>query len=323
MTVTSLKENLPALANNPSDKEKLKEVYDSISSFLVGVFDDWTEDNVATIENGLLKLEINMVPMEFLFGLISLTRSKEDSTNGPIFSLQLPVDVDTLNLDPAVIGSDLLTSTKVQIEGYAFVAGFCYGSVKLFINKEGSKFYFEYSKMYLFNTFTASGIAKVTDSNEVHASGWLGTWFTADFAEKVASKIKDAAEPFIEDVTNAINSKKSECALLQLKPLIDACEAIIGRVSFLTDLAIGKAANAAYFIVKNIGAKIFEIKKAGFDVRVDTKNWGEAAQENQRIVKLVDDPAPSTEDTKGSLPSVKVDHEKVTSLQEAHTNESI
>merc|ERR1712037_226416 len=28
-------------------------------------------------------------------------------------------------------------------------------------------------------------------------------------------------------------------------------------------------------------------------------------------------------DTKGSLPSVKVDHEKVTSLQEAHTNESI
>jgi len=50
---------------------------------------------------------------------------------------------------------------------------------------------------------------------------------------------------------------------------------------------------------------------------------GEAAQENQKIVKLVDDPAPSTEDTKGSLPSVKVDHEKVTSLQEAHTNESI
>jgi len=50
---------------------------------------------------------------------------------------------------------------------------------------------------------------------------------------------------------------------------------------------------------------------------------GEAAQENQRIVKLVDDPAPSTEDTKGSLTSVKVDHEKVTSLHEAHTNESI
>merc|ERR1719483_1766842 len=54
-----------------------------------------------------------------------------------------------------------------------------------------------------------------------------------------------------------------------------------------------------------------------------TVSKGEATQENQTIVKLVDDQAPSAKDTKGSLPSAKVDHEEVTSFQEAPTNESI
>jgi len=64
-------------------------------------------------------------------------------------------------------------------------------------------------------------------------------------------------------------------------------------------------------------AKVVDVVDRSFELKV------EAPHENKTIVKLVDNPAPSVKDTKGSLPSAKVDHEKGNSFHEAATNESI
>jgi len=194
--------------------------------------------------------------------LISLRRAKEDY-RGATFAIHLPL-LENTKLDPSAIGKDMLRA-RSHIEGYAYVALFCYGHFKMLINDDNKKFHMEFTNMKIFDLVDATGIVSVGKDNVATASGELKSWFTKEFAEKVAGEITNVAQPLVDLVEK--EKQKNNCGTIWgaiTCGFLDAAKAVIG----------GAAEGVAY-IVEHAGklvTEIFTLKTAKFELTLDANS---------------------------------------------------
>lgn len=186
-------------------------------------------------------------------------RRAKDDDRGSTFVIEIPLLKDT-KLDPSKIAKDLLRA-KCHIEGFAYVAFFCYGHFKMLLNHNDKKFHMELMNMKIYELFESTGIISVGKDNVATASGELASWFTVDFAKQVADQIVQAAQPLVD----AVDKKKKE-----------DCNGIVGFVKCgVLDLAksvVGAAADGVAFIIENVGklvTDIFTLKTAKFELTLD------------------------------------------------------
>lgn len=274
-----MKSELATLAEDPNNQEALKKLVENLKSFFTDVFEDVTDNAVCKVENGFLNVNVSMVPTRFLGGGVTIQRSKDEGTKGPIFALRLKLEAD--KLDPATITKDFFRTTQVHIEGYANIFMFCSGYVKFLINQQGYKFYMEFAAMTMWKLFKAEGLIGVSDTDVTQAKGALATWFTKEWADKVAQYIKDAAAPLTSEFKKAKDALEAEKAKCPSIPLVtQICEGAITLAQGALDLVkqgLGGALDAVAFLVEEAGdflSKIFQIDEASFDLVVKPDDPG-------------------------------------------------
>merc|ERR1711920_419530 len=269
-SVVAVTAAMEALVVSPDSADAKKDLQKALTdSGLLDFLDGATEEMSARVEDGLLKVNLTMKPLKVVGGLISLRRAKGDH-RGATFAIHLPL-LENTKLSPSAIGKDMLRA-RGHMEGYAYVALFCYGHFKMLMNHLGKKFHMEFTKLKIFDLVDATGIISVGKDNVVTASGELKSWFTKEFAEKVAEEITNVAQPLAD--------------LVEKEKQKNNCGGIVGAIGCgLLDVAkavIGGAAEGVAFIVEHVGklvSEIFTLKTAEFEVTLDANSGNDTRLE--------------------------------------------
>jgi len=235
-----------------------------------------TEEISARVEDGLLKVNLTMKPVKIAGGLISLRRAKDDD-RGSIFAIHLPL-LENTKLDPSAVAKDLLRA-RGHVEGYAYVALFCYGHFKLLMNDANKKFHMEFMNAKIFNLVDATVIISVGKDNVITASGELKSWFKEEFSKKVANEIKNVAQPLVD----LVEKEKQKCAG-------NILGAIICGLLDLANQFLGAAAEGVNYIAEHGGAlvsEIFTLKTAKFELTLDADTGKDSRLELDFAVKVL------------------------------------
>jgi len=193
---------------------------------------------------------------------------------GPIFAVKLPL-LDGTKFDPTQIKKDFMES-KVHIEGFAYVAVFCWGHFRLKANHGPNKFELAIEKMKIANLFVARGELIVDKQDVVKAKGALDSLFDKDFSKMVSEAIADAAKPLEDALKKKQNELKAECDDCEKKNALEKPICTIEKCWFADLVKLGKeviggAADAVKFILDK-AAEIFTLHEASFETIVDASS---------------------------------------------------
>jgi hypothetical protein len=247
-----------ALATDPLDTGASSCVAENLAVAVGGEIVDWGATASVLLTGGKLSVSFTMAPIR-LFGLITLQRDENDTAQGPIFSIQLPVQGAELAL--SALTPDLLSSSA-HIEGYMDVPSLK-GYFKLLINQKGYRFFLEFGEMRVGPLFTGRGALGITQGNNVRVMGEMRSSFTIGLGLKVSQMIQKLVQPAIDQIAKA----QAAFATLQAECTSSWCQAGLKLAQNKLTLA-REASGPAAWIVSNSATDltdIFTLHSAKFD----------------------------------------------------------